>query len=47
MKLNFLEDEEQIPERIKVYTVKSPEKDKLEVLSKLCAIWEIKVPWFL
>ena len=37
MKLNFLEDEEQIPERIKVYTVKSPEKDKLEVLSKfLC-----------
>ena len=35
LKLNFLEDEEQIPERIKVYTVKSPEKDKLEVLSKL------------
>ena len=30
-----MEDEEQIPERIKVYTVKSPEKDKLEVLSKL------------
>ena len=28
-------EEEQIPERIKVYTVKSPEKDKLEVLSKL------------
>ena len=35
LKLNFLEDEEQIPERIKVYTVKSPEKDKLEVLFKL------------
>ena len=35
LKLNFLEDEEQIPERIKVYTVKSPQKDKLEVLSKL------------
>ena len=28
-------EEEQIPERIKVYTVKSPEKDMLEVVSKL------------
>ncbi len=35
MKLDFLSDEEQIPDRIKVFAVHSPEKDKLGVLSKL------------
>lgn len=34
-KLNFLSDEEQIPERIEVYVVKSPEKDKLHTLANL------------
>lgn len=37
VKLNFLPDAEQIPDRIKVFTVKSPEKDKLSTLySLLC-----------
>ncbi len=35
LKLDFLEGEAQIPERIKVFTVKSPDKDKLETLAKL------------
>ena len=35
LKLNFLSDDEQIPDRIKVYAVHSPEKDKLNILSRL------------
>lgn len=35
LKLDFLDEGEQIPDRIKVYTVKSPEKDKLQTLSRL------------
>lgn len=40
VKLDFL-TEEQIPDRIKVYTVQSPEKDKLETLGRLlCRLGE-------
>ena len=35
LKLNFLDGGEQIPDRIEVYTVQSPEKDKLQTLYKL------------
>lgn len=35
VKLNFLNDEEQIPGRIKLYSVLSPEKDKLDTLFQL------------
>lgn len=35
LKLNFLSDNEQIPDRIDVRYVKSPEKDKLEILGNL------------
>lgn len=35
LKLNFLSEDEQIPDRIKVFTVNSPQKDKLETLSRL------------
>lgn len=35
IKVNFLVDVEQVPERVKVFTVHSPEKDKLETLAKL------------
>jgi superfamily II DNA/RNA helicase len=35
VRLNFLRDEELVPERVKIYTVKSPEKDKLETLYAL------------
>ena len=34
-KIDFRIDDEQVPERVKVYQVKSPEKDKLETLSQL------------
>lgn len=34
-RVDFLDKTEQIPERIKIYEVHSPEKDKLDVLSKL------------
>lgn len=41
VKLNFLSEGEQIPDRIQVYTVKSPEKDKLTTLSRLlCGLGE-------
>lgn len=41
VKLNFLPEEEQIPERIRVHTVKSPEKDKLATLENLlCTLGE-------
>ncbi len=35
VKLDFLNADEQIPDRIKVYRVQSPEKDKLQTLSDL------------
>lgn len=35
VKLDFLSGEEQIPDRIRVYTVDSPEKDKLSTLNRL------------
>lgn len=35
VRLNFLREEELVPERVKIYTVKSPEKDKLETLYAL------------
>ena len=34
-KIDFRVDDEQVPERVKVYQVKSPQKDKLETLSEL------------
>ena len=38
-KLNFLSDDEQIPDRIRVFAVLSPEKDKLDTLRRLlCCI---------
>lgn len=38
-KLNFLSDDEQIPDRIRVWAVHSPEKDKLATLGRLlCCI---------
>lgn len=41
VKLDFLPDGEQIPDRIQVYTVKSPEKDKLATLARLlCGLGE-------
>ena len=35
IKVNYLIQEEQVPERVKVFTVHSPEKDKLDTLAKL------------
>ena len=35
MKLDYLQVEEQIPDRISVFSVKSPEKDKLQTLLRL------------
>jgi superfamily II DNA/RNA helicase len=34
-RLDFLNDEEQIPDRVSLFSVKSPEKDKLETLNSL------------
>jgi ATP-dependent RNA helicase DbpA len=40
-KLKFLDDAEQVPDRISLYTVNSPEKDKLDTLnSLLCSLGE-------
>ena len=35
VKVDYLDKDEQVPDRVRVYIVKSPEKDKLETLSKL------------
>ncbi len=35
VRVNFLNEEEQVPERVKVFTVQSPEKDKLSTLKRL------------
>jgi ATP-independent RNA helicase DbpA len=35
MRLDFLDDAEQVSDRVSLYTVKSPEKDKLETLNSL------------
>lgn len=41
IRLDFLSDEEQIPSRIRLHVVHSPEKDKLEALGKLlCTLGE-------
>lgn len=40
-KLNFLDDSEQVPNRVTLYQVNSPDKDKLEILnSLLCSLGE-------
>ena len=35
VRINFIDEEEQVPERVTIYEVKSPTKDKLETLSRL------------
>ena len=35
VRINFLDEQEQVPERVTIYEVKSPTKDKLETLSRL------------
>ena len=35
MRINFIDEQEQVPERVTIYEVKSPTKDKLETLSRL------------
>ncbi len=35
VKVDYLDKDEQVPDRVRVYIVRSPEKDKLETLSKL------------
>lgn len=35
VKLNYLDAEEQVPDRVSIYTVASPEKDKLKTLRRL------------
>ena len=35
VRINFIDEQEQVPERVTIYEVKSPTKDKLETLSRL------------
>lgn len=47
-KLSFIDDSEQVPDRVDLFTVKSPEKDKLNTLKTLlCSLGEQKSIVFL
>jgi len=46
--VDFLYDDEQVPDRVKLFTVKSPDKDKLETLYRLlCSFGEAETIVFL
>ena len=41
--LDYRTEDENIPDRIRLYTVTSPEKDKLEVLKNSYFLWVTRV----